>query len=111
MAFFLLAWPYVVPAAAALLWALVLHRRLESPLVYARSAFMACFAALEAIEYACAYLLPLDIAGTPPPDPRNARLRFLVTAALQIPAALLLAGILARPFKVRGRSPRSRNDG
>jgi hypothetical protein len=85
----------------------VLHRRLESPLVYALSAFMACFAALEAIEYACAYLLPLDIAGTPPPDPRNAWLRFLVTAALQLPAALVVAGLLALPFRVRGRSPNS----
>ena len=66
---------------------------------------MACLVAVESIEYVCAYLVPLDVAGTPPPDPRNARLRFLITAALQAPAALVLAGVLALPFRIRGRSP------
>jgi hypothetical protein len=100
-----------VSAGAALLWALLLRRRLDDALGFALTAFLVCAIVLEAIDYDCTYLLPLDIGGTPPPDPRNARMRFLVTAALQIPAAVLLAGILARPFKVRGRSPRSRNDG
>src|SRR5690242_2642790 len=85
----LLAWPYVVPAAAALLWALVLYRRLESPLAFALTAFVVCLVAVEAIDYVCAYLVPLDIAGTAPPDPRNAWLRFLITAAVQLPAALV----------------------
>ena len=110
MAFFLLAWPYLVSAAAALAWALLLRRRLDDPLGFALTAFIVCAIALETIDYACSYLLPLDIGGTPPPDPRNARMRFLVTAALQIPAALLLAGILAHPFRLRGRSPNSRRD-
>ena len=95
-------------AGAALLWALLLRRRLDDALGFALTAFIVCAIVLETIDYACAYLLPLDLAGTPPPDPRNARMRFLVTAALQIPAALLVAAILARPFKVRGRSPNSR---
>jgi hypothetical protein len=111
VAFFLLAWPYLVSAAAALAWALLLRRRLDDPLGFALTAFIVCAIALETIDYACTYLLPLDIGGTPPPDPRNARMRFLVTAALQIPAALLLAGILAHPFRVRGRSLNSRSDG
>lgn len=66
---------------------------------------MACLVAVDVIEYACAFLVPLDVAGTPPPDPRNARLRFLITAGVQAPAALVLAGLLALPFRVRGRSP------
>lgn len=66
---------------------------------------MACLVAVEAIEYLCAYLLPLDVAGTPPPDPRNAWLRFLITGAIQLPVALVLAGLLVPPFRIRGRSP------
>jgi hypothetical protein len=74
-------------------------------LAFALTAFIGCFVAVQAIEYACAYFVPLDVAGTAPPDPRNARLRFLITAALQVPAALFVAGLLARPFRIRGRSP------
>ena len=108
MAFFLLAWPYLVSAGAALLWTLLLRRRLDDALGFALTAFIVCAIVLETIDYACTYLLPLDLAGTPPPDPRNARLRFVVTAALQIPAALVVAGIVAGPFRLRGRSPNSR---
>jgi hypothetical protein len=102
-----LAWPYLIAAAAALLWALLLRRRLESVLAFALTAFICALVTVEAVDYACGYLVPLDIAGTPPPDPRNAWLRFLVTTALQVPAALLVAFALTLPFKVRGRSPNS----
>jgi hypothetical protein len=95
-----LAWPHLLSAAAALLWALVLYRRLESPLAFALTAYMACLVSVEAIDYACGFLVPLDVAGTPPPDPRNAWLRFLITAAVQIPSALVVAAVLALPFKV-----------
>jgi hypothetical protein len=70
-------------------------------------AFVACLAAVQAVDYACPYLVPLDIAGTPPPDPRNARLRFLITAAAQVPAALIVAFFIALAFRIRGRSPNS----
>lgn len=103
----LLAWPYLVAAGAALACALVLRRRLESGFAFFLTAFVGCLVAVEAIDYACGYLVPLDVAGTPPPDPRNAWLRFLITAAVQIPSALLVAVVLALPFKVRGRSPNS----
>ena len=94
-----------------LLWTLLLRRRLDDALGFALTAFLVCAIVLETIDYACTSLLPLHIGGTPPPDPRNARMRFLVTAALQIPAALVLAAILAHPFRIRGRSPNSRRDG
>lgn len=79
--------------------------------MFALSAFVAGFVALEAVDYACAYLVPLDIAGTPPPDPRNAWLRSLITAAIQLPAALIVAGLLALPFTVRQRVHRKRRSG
>jgi hypothetical protein len=107
----LLLWPYAVSLGAALACSLLLRRQLESRLAFLLSAFAGCLVAVEAIEYACAYFVPLDIAGTPPPDPRNAWLRFLITAAVPIPAALLVARVLALPFRVRGRSPNSPSDG
>ena len=102
-ALLVLAWPYLASAAAALAWAMLLRRRLESALAYALTAFIVCVIVLQAIDYACAVLLPLDLAGTPPPDPRNARLRLLVTAGLQLFAALVLARLLVPSFRARGR--------
>jgi len=99
-----------VSAAAALLWALVLRGRLESALAFFLTAFIASLVAVQAIDWACGYLVPLDIAGTPPPDPRNARLRLLITVSLQAAAALLIAYLVARRFRVRGRSPNSESD-
>jgi hypothetical protein len=93
-----------VSAGAALAWTLLLRRRLDDALGYALTAFIVCAIVLETIDYACTYLLPLDLAGTPPPDPRNARMRFLVTAALQIPGAFLVAAILVRPFRLPRRN-------
>jgi hypothetical protein len=65
---------------------------------------------VQAVDYACTYLVPLDIAGTPPPDPRNARLRFLITAAAQVPAALLTAFLVAWITGRRSRKRRGRID-
>ena len=98
-------------AAAALFWALLARRRLESTLAFFLAAFLGCALAVDAVDFACSYLLPLDLAGTAPPDPRNARLRFLITAALQLPAVLFVAGLLVWPFRIRGRSPNSPSDG
>ena len=92
-------------AGAALLWALLLRRRLDDALGFALTAFLVCAIVLETIDYACTYLLPLDLAGTPPPDPRNARLRLLVTAGLQLFAALVVARLLVPSFRARGRAP------
>jgi hypothetical protein len=98
-----LLWPYAVAGLAVLFWLGLSGERLESRLAYALTAFITCLVTVQAIDYACTYLVPLDVAGTPPPDPRNARLRFLITAAVQIPAALVIAYLIAR--RVRGRSP------
>jgi hypothetical protein len=95
----------VASAGAALAWALLLRRRLESALAFALTAFIVGVIVLQAIDYGCAVLLPLDLAGTPPPDPRNARLRLLVTAGLQLFAALVVARLLVPSFRARGRAP------
>ena len=95
MAWFLVLWPYLLSAAVVLWWLALLHRRIERKLQFIIVAFVACALANMMIEFACAYLVPLDIAGTPPPDPRNARLRFLITAAIQVPVSLVLAYYIA----------------
>lgn len=94
-------------AAAVVLWTIALRRRLDAKLLFAVAAWTACVIAVLAVDLACSYLLPLDLAGTPPPDPRDARLRFLVTAALQIPAALVVAWLASLAFRTRRQ--RSRN--
>lgn len=66
-------------------------------------AFALCAVANLAVEFVCASVVPLDIAGTPPPDPRNARLRFLITAAAQAAVALALSCYLARLALKPGR--------
>jgi hypothetical protein len=95
MAWFLVLWPYLLSAAVVLWWLALLHRRIERKLQFIIVAFVACALANMTIEFACAYLVPLDIAGTPPPDPRNAHLRFLITAAIQVPVSLVLAYYIA----------------
>lgn len=89
------AWPFLLAAACALLWLALLGRRIERKLQFVLVAFLMCAIASLAVEFVCAYVVPLDIAGTPPPDPRNARLRFLITAAAQAAVALALSGYLA----------------
>jgi hypothetical protein len=88
-------WPYVLAALVALLWLLTLRNRIDRKLEYAVVAFVVCTLANIAIDEACSYLVPVDIAGTAPPDPRNAALRALITAAAQLPVALVLAYYIA----------------
>ena len=88
-------WPYLLSAAAVGLWSALLWRRIDRRVQFLIVAFVACTLVNMAIEFACAYLVPLDIAGSAPPDPRNAFLRALITAAVQAPVSLVLAGWLA----------------
>ncbi|HUQ76403.1 MAG TPA: hypothetical protein VM183_16900 [Burkholderiales bacterium] len=81
----------MLAALAVALWLLVLRKRIDRKLQYVVVALAACTLANLAIDEVCAYLIPLDIAGTPPPDIRNVRLRLLITAAVQAPVSLLLA--------------------
>ena len=93
-------WPYLLSAAAVGLWLALLSRRIDRLLQYVIVAFVACTLVNMLIELACAYLVPLDVAGTAPPDPRNAWLRFLITAAIQVPVSLVLAYYIAARTKV-----------
>jgi len=93
-------WPYLLAAAVVLFWLALLRRRIERKLQFVIVAFVACAVADMMIEFACAYLVPLDIAGTPPPDIRNLRLRFLITAAIQVPVSLVLAYYIAARTRV-----------
>jgi hypothetical protein len=85
---------------AVLLWLVLLRRRLARKLQYVVVAFVACALSNMVIEFACAYLVPLDVAGTPPPDPRNVQLRLLITAAIQVPVALVLSYYIAARTRV-----------
>lgn len=49
------------------------------------------------------YLIPLDIAGTVPPDPRNAALRALITGAFQVPVTFALAYCIAARTRINFR--------
>ena len=93
-------WPYLLSAAVVLFWLALLRRRIDKRMQYLIVAFVACTLVNMAIEFACAYLVPLDIAGTPPPDIRNVRLRLLITAAIQVPVSLVLAYYIAARTKV-----------
>jgi hypothetical protein len=93
-------WPYLLAAAVVLFWVALLRRRIDRKLQFVIVAFVACAVADMMIEFACAYLVPLDIAGTPPPDIRNLRLRFLITAAIQVPVSLVLAYYIAARTRV-----------
>ena len=72
------------------------RKRIDCKLEYLLVALVVCSLANVAIDEVCGYLVPLDIAGTVPPDPRNAFLRALITAAAQVPATLALSYSLAR---------------
>jgi hypothetical protein len=92
--------PYLLSAAAVGLWSALLWRRIDRRVQFLIVAFVACTLVNMAIEFACAYLVPLDIAGTAPPDPRNAWLRFLITVAIQVPVSLVLAYYIAARTRV-----------
>ena len=93
-------WPYLLSALVVFLWLALLWRRIDRKVEFVIVAFVACTVANMAIEFVCAYLVPLDVAGTPPPDIRNVRLRFLITAAVQAPIALVLAYYIAARTRV-----------
>ena len=93
-------WPYLLSAAVVLFWLALLRRRIDRRLQFVIVAFVVCTLVNMAIEFACAYLVPLDVAGTPPPDIRNVRLRLLITAAIQLPVSLVLAYYIAARTKV-----------
>jgi len=93
-------WPYILSVLVVALWLALLWRRIARKLQFVIVALVACTVANMAIEFVCAYLVPLDIAGTPPPDIRNVRLRFLITAAVQAPLALVLAYYIAARMKM-----------
>jgi hypothetical protein len=90
----------VLAASGVLLWLALLRKRIDHKLEYIVVAFVACTVANMAIDEVCSYLVPLDIAGTVPPDPRNAALRALITAAVQAPVTLVLAYWIAARTKV-----------
>lgn len=96
----LLFWPYVLAAMGVALWFAILRKRIDRKLEYIVVAFVACTLANMAIDEVCSYLVPLDIAGTVPPDPRNALLRALITAAIQAPVTLGLAYYIAARTRV-----------
>jgi hypothetical protein len=100
MSWWYVLWPYALAAAVVLFWLALLRRRMERKLQFLVVAFVACALANMVIEFACAYLVPLDVAGTPPPDIRNVRLRFLITAAIQVPVSLVLAYYIAARTRV-----------
>ena len=100
----LVLWPYLLAAGAVAFWMVTLRRQLDEKLAFAVTAWTVCVIAVLGVALACGYLVPLDVAGTPPPDPRNARLRFLITAAFQVPAALIVAYFASLPFRIRGRA-------
>ena len=93
-------WPYLLAAVVVLLWLVLLRRRLTHKLEYVVVAFVVCAVSNMMIEFACAYLVPLDVAGTPPPDIRNVHLRFLITATIQAPVALVLSYYIAARTRV-----------
>jgi hypothetical protein len=96
----LLFWPYLLAALVVGFWFVFLRKRIARKLEYLVVAFVACVIANLAIDEVCSYLVPLDIAGTPPPDPRNAALRALITASVQLPVTLVLAYYIAARTRV-----------
>lgn len=90
-------WPYALSAVAVAPWLPTVRRKL----LYALVAFAACVLANLVADQLCLYLVPVDVAGTPPPDPRNVIMRLKITAAVQVPASLAVAGIVALAFRRR----------
>ena len=90
-------WPYALAALAMAPWLAAVRRK---PL-YALLAFAAGVLANLTVDQMCLYLVPVDVAGTPPPDPRNVIMRLQITAAIQVLASLMVAGIVALAFRRR----------
>ena len=94
-------WPYALAAAAAVFWLAIRWRRIDRRLQFLLVAFVAGLLANLIVDQACLYLVPVDVAGTPPPDPRNVRLRLQITAAVQVPVSILVAGLVALALRRR----------
>jgi hypothetical protein len=92
----------LLAAIVVALWLFVHRKRMDRKLEYAVVAFVACAIANIAIDEACSYIIPVDIAGTVPPDPRNAFLRALITAAVQVPVSVLLGYYTAARARADG---------
>lgn len=90
-------WPYALAALAMAAWIPLARPRL----LYALLAFAAGVVANLMVDQLCLHLVPVDIAGTPPPDPRNALMRLQITAVLQVFASLGAAGIVALALRRR----------
>jgi hypothetical protein len=95
----MLLWSYIASALAVVFWLRVLRRQLEGKLAYAVLAFIACLVTNNLVDLGAYYVIPLDVAGTPPPDPRNAHLRFLIVAAVQLPVAFFVAYLVALRYR------------
>jgi len=87
-------WPYALAGGSTVLWAVTL--RIHRKLLFALLAFAAGVLANLTVDQLCLYLVPVDVAGTPPPDPRNVIMRLRITAAAQIPACLLVSYLFSR---------------
>lgn len=90
-------WPYALAVIAMAAWIPMAKSRL----LYALLAFAAGLVANLVVDQLCLYLVPVDIAGTPPPDPRNVLMRLQITAVIQVFASLTVAGIVALAFRRR----------
>ena len=91
-------WPYALAAGAAAAWLPMARRR---RLLYALLAFAAGLLANLMVDQVCLYVVPVDVAGTPPPDPRNVLMRLQITAVTQVLASLVVAGGVALAFRRR----------
>ena len=100
-----LLWAYIASALAVVFWLLVLRRQLEGKLAYALLAFIACLVTNNLVDFGAYNFIPLDVAGTPPPDPRNVHMRFLIVAAVQLPVDFFVAYLVARRFNRPSRQP------
>lgn len=90
-------WPYAMAGVAMAAWIpLARPRRL-----YALLAFAAGVVANLMVDQLCLHLVPVDIAGTPPPDPRNVLMRLQITAVIQVLASLVVAAVVALALRRR----------
>ena len=85
-------WPYALSVACAGLWGAL--RRPAG--LYVLIAFAAGVLANLLVDQVCLHVIPVDVAGTSPPDPRNVILRLEITAAAQLPACLLATYVVSR---------------
>ena len=98
-------WPYLVSALAVGFWLALLRRQLPRKIAFGVLGFIASVITCGAVNFGLGYVIPVDVAGTPPPDPRNLHLRFLIICAVQLPVAFLLVWLVSRKFRAPSVSP------